>query len=213
MVIFNDSIEKINRELERMNPFDRIFFACDVSKEMMILTSGGGKYSVVPSIVKKTIPYEKVPVIFIDIGCYDPATYQAIEDLREEHEVLVYQSEMSLSYDEAVYGKIFKNDQVENEEFRSWCIRRKKVPLDRAIEELNPDFLIGGRTRFQSEKRSNLQCLEKRGDVYQLNPIFDWDYEQIEKYMRENNLKGNSNHFDPTKGFDEEECPIWYYQI
>ena len=116
--------------------------------------------------------------------------------------------------DEALFGeRMWEKCSEKPEEYGEWCIRRKETPLRDALNDLKPDFIIGGRTKFQSSKRGDVRCLERRGDIFQFNPIFDWSEDKINLYMSDNNLVGNATHFDPTKEFDNGECPIWFYQI
>lgn len=208
------NLETVNKELEELSSIDRIKWVHNQSYNMMILTSGGKKYSVVPHLVKSALPNEIIPIIFVDIECYDNSTYAAIEKLKKEgNDIRTYRPSLSLAHDEAIYGKILGRKDLDINNYKAWCIRRKKDPLDRAIKDLKPDFIVGGRTKYQSSRRQLINCLERRGDLYQFNPIFDWDDQQILMYMERFDLNGNSSHTDPTKRYDEDECPIWNYNI
>ena len=207
---------ELDKELSSVDSISRIKKVYSLSDKILMLTSGGAKYPVVPHLFKKALPGVKISILFIDIECYNEETYLAVNSLSQDgNEVKIYRPKISLKMDEALYGKTHfeKINEMNKEIYKSWCRRRKEEPLSRAINEIKPDFLAGGRTLFQSSKRNDIKCLEKRGSLFQFNPIFDWNDKKIFDYMKENNLSGNTAHFDPTKDYDDGECPIWFYEI
>ncbi|MGE5147221.1 MAG: phosphoadenylyl-sulfate reductase [Candidatus Eiseniibacteriota bacterium] len=60
------------------------------------------------------------------------------------------------------------------------CHLRKVVPLSRALDGL--DAWITGRKRFQSAGRAALPALEAEDGRVKINPLWNWDVEDIDAY-------------------------------
>ena len=67
------------------------------------------------------------------------------------------------------------------------CDLRKVRPQARAIAPF--DALITGRKRFQTGTRAQMHIIEKDTDGrYKINPLANWDLDQLKAYIEEHNL-------------------------
>jgi len=87
----------------------------------------------------------------------------------------------------------------ESKENREECCRlRKVVPLNRAL--VGMECWISGIRASQSDNRNNMNYLEydEEKNIFKFHPLFDWSLEDVENYIKENNIPYNSLH---DKGF------------
>jgi phosphoadenosine phosphosulfate reductase len=90
---------------------------------------------------------------------------------------------------------------VEN---RKECCRiRKVVPLNRALKGM--ECWISGIRAEQSDDRNNMDWLEydKSKNLYKFYPLFNWTFDDIKNFVKENNVPYNSLH---DKGFVSIGC-------
>lgn len=83
------------------------------------------------------------------------------------------------------------------------CGIRKVVPLNRALNGM--ECWITGIRGSQSDNRSNLSNLEYDEEkiLFKFHPLFDWSLEDVENYIRDNNIPYNSLH---DKGYPSIGC-------
>jgi len=143
---------------------------------------------VVLDIAHKINP--KVRVFTLDTGRLHQETYDMMDRVRERYgidlEVLFPDAAEVEAMVRAKGLNLFYNS-VENR--HECCGVRKVKPLQRKLAEL--DAWVTGLRRDQWPSRTNIQKVEidePNGGLVKLNPIADWGWEQLEKYVRENNV-------------------------
>ncbi|MGB9613643.1 MAG: phosphoadenylyl-sulfate reductase, partial [Candidatus Margulisiibacteriota bacterium] len=80
-------------------------------------------------------------------------------------------------------------------ELRRLCCRVRKVePLHRALSEL--DAWITGLRRNQAVTRAEIKKIEydRGNDLVKINPIADWDEDQVWEYIKANQVPYNALH-------------------
>lgn len=89
------------------------------------------------------------------------------------------------------------------EDRKECCNIRKVLPLNRALEGM--EVWISGIRASQSNDRSQLKSIEYDADknLIKYYPLFDWSLEDVEKFLRENNVPYNSLH---DKGYVSIGC-------
>jgi phosphoadenosine phosphosulfate reductase len=121
-------------------------------------------------------------------------------------DVRTYGANMSPELMAAIYGELWNAQGKDYEVFLDIV---KHGPLNQAFKELKPKYWLRGLMGFQTTQRSKKQVLEYKNNLYQLHPMIDWTMEQVNSYLRDNNLPTNKCHFDLTKGRDlKKECKI-----
>ncbi len=83
------------------------------------------------------------------------------------------------------------------------CRLRKLIPLSRALEGMA--LWISGLRRDQSENRSRMDQVEydDSRNLYKFYPLFDWTYDKVVEYVRDNSIPYNVLH---DKGFVSIGC-------
>jgi phosphoadenosine phosphosulfate reductase len=92
-------------------------------------------------------------------------------------------------------------DSVENR--KECCYIRKVEPLNRALK--NQKLWITGIRAEQSTNRLDMSNLEWDGghDLVKFHPLFDWTFDEVKQYARENGIPYNPLH---DKGFVSIGC-------
>ncbi|MEY4987179.1 MAG: hypothetical protein RL567_958 [Bacteroidota bacterium] len=90
---------------------------------------------------------------------------------------------------------------VENR--KECCFIRKIEPLNRALQ--GADVWITGLRAEQSENRADMPMIEwdAQKNLYKINPLIDWSFETMEKYLAEHKIPQNPLH---KKGFVSIGC-------
>jgi phosphoadenosine phosphosulfate reductase len=92
----------------------------------------------------------------------------------------------------------------ESKEDRMECCRlRKVVPLNRALHEMK--CWISGIRASQSDNRSQMDWLEwdEERKLFRFYPLFEWSLEEVENFIKGNNIPYNSLH---DKGYVSIGC-------
>ena len=69
----------------------------------------------------------------------------------------------------------------------------KVEPSQRAYKTLNANVVLTGRRKSQGGARSSLPILEKDevNNILKINPLWNWDFNQVKSYIDENNVPFN----------------------
>jgi phosphoadenosine phosphosulfate reductase len=83
------------------------------------------------------------------------------------------------------------------------CFVRKMEPLSRALKDAK--VWITGLRAEQSENRADMPILEwdESRQLFKINPLIDWDYNTLEKYLKDHKIPQNPLH---KKGFISIGC-------
>ncbi|KAI5300706.1 hypothetical protein KEM56_002252 [Ascosphaera pollenicola] len=77
-----------------------------------------------------------------------------------------------------------------NEDLYDWVA--KVEPAQRAYKELNVQAVLTGRRRSQGAKRGDLNIVEvDDAGLIKVNPLANWTFDQVQKYISENNVPYN----------------------
>ncbi|MCX6326472.1 MAG: phosphoadenylyl-sulfate reductase [Bacteroidia bacterium] len=145
-----------------------------------------------------------IKVVTLDTGRLFPETYKAFSQtiIKYNKKINVYFPDY-LSVEKMVTekGPFSFYESVDN---RKECCRfRKVVPLSRALAGM--ECWISGIRAGQSDNRSQMSDLEydEEKKLFKFHPLFDWSIEDVENYVKENNIPYNSLH---DKGFVSIGC-------
>jgi phosphoadenosine phosphosulfate reductase len=136
-----------------------------------------------------------IKVATLDTGRLFPETYEVFSQttIRYNKNIDVYFPDYKAV--EAMVsqkGPLSFYKSIENR--KECCTIRKVVPLNRALEGM--ECWISGIRASQSDNRSNMSDLEYDEDkkLFKFHPLFDWSFEDVEKYIKENYIPYNSLH-------------------
>jgi phosphoadenosine phosphosulfate reductase len=170
----------------------KVIFTSSFGSEDQVLTH---------KIFENNIPVE---VVTLDTGRLFPETYKVFSQT-----LVRYKKKIKLFFPD--------HDEVEkmvtlkgpfsfyySKENRLECCRlRKVVPLNRALE--GKICWISGIRASQSDNRSQMECLEydEERKLFKFYPLFDWSFEDVEKFIKENEIPYNALH---DKGYVSIGC-------
>jgi len=203
----------LNEIMNSKSALMRINRIVQVAKGEIIMTTSGGEFSaLLPHLVRRATGRD-IPLIFVDTLHYSKPTYDMIEFLLSEgFDVRTYTSEYSQAEMQRDYPDWW-NDRDKNFSADMFDIVVKKIkhePLERAIDELQPEMWLSGLTSFKTDERATKSVIEYNAmEIVKLHPIIDWDLAEVEDYLKWHSLPRNENHFDVTKGLAQQnECGI-----
>ncbi|MDD5459733.1 MAG: phosphoadenylyl-sulfate reductase [Phycisphaerae bacterium] len=168
-------------------------------------TSFGAEDQVVTDILRKVT--DKPLIFTLDTGRLPEQTYKVLEQTRRRYgigiTVLFPDSERIEKYVNS-YGP---NAFYESVELRKECCRIRKIePLRRYLAGL--DAWICGLRSEQSPTRKELARIEydEAFGLIKINPLADWNTQQVWDYIREHNVPYNTLHDDGFPSIGCEPC-------
>lgn len=137
----------------------------------------------------------RIPVMTLDTGRLPQATYDVITAFEERYGIRVKVIFPDCHEVEAMVREYGVNLFRKSVELRKRCCEIRKIrPLNRALA--GKEAWVTGRRRQQSRGRSALELIET-DPVYGLkkyNPLLEWSLEDVEQYVRANDLPYNKLH-------------------
>ncbi|GLX63697.1 phosphoadenosine phosphosulfate reductase [Proteus vulgaris] len=181
-----DALRQINQQLEQLSAIERVAWALDNLPKAFVLSSSFGIQAAV-CLHLMTRQYSDIPVILTDTGYLFPETYQFIDSLTQQLQLnlKVYRAEISSSWQEARYGKLWLEDIEGIERYNQI---NKVEPMERALRELQAQTWFAGLRRQQSKSREHLPVLSIAKGIFKFLPIVDWDNKKVYQYLKENDL-------------------------
>lgn len=177
----------------QMAPSELLAFAFDTyGKRAAIGTSLQKTGSVMIDLASKT--GVEFSVFFVDTLFNYDETLEYYRDVQAHYNINIERLVPNPDDIEELY-KTYGQFPFYNMMGRSRCCEiRKRLPLLKKLKDL--DVWISGLRSDQSDHRSsNAQkaAIVKMGklEVIKLNPLFDWDAEQIDRYIRDNKVPYN----------------------
>jgi phosphoadenosine phosphosulfate reductase len=169
---------------------------------VVFTTSFGIEDQVISHLIfENEIPVE---VVTLDTGRLFPETYKVFNQT-----VNKYQKKIKVCFPdhEGVEKMVTEKGPYSfyySKENRVECCRlRKVVPLNRALQD--KECWISGIRASQSENRNQMDWLEYDEDrkLSKFYPLFSWSFEDLQTFVRENNVPYNALH---DKGFVSIGC-------
>lgn len=145
-----------------------------------------------------------IKVATLDTGRLFPQTYDVFSNTNSRYRKKItayfpeYQSVEKMVSEKGPFSFF---DSKEN---RIECCRlRKVVPLNRALKGM--ECWISGIRASQSDDRNQMDWLEydDQRKLFRFYPLFDWSFEDVENFIKENNIPYNSLH---DKGYVSIGC-------
>ena len=185
--IVDIDIEAVNNQLKDAYPIQVVEWAAETFGDTLVMsTSFGIQAAVMLHLVSSVI--SNIPVIWVDTGYLPPETYRFAQQLTERLNlnVKVYQSSLSPARMEALYGRLWDNQDLES--LNLYDQIRKVEPMQRALQELQAQGWLAGLRSNQTEHRQNLNRVNLQGNQYKILPILDWNSRDIYQYLTKYDL-------------------------
>ncbi len=180
-------LEAVNRQLANAKAPRIVEWAAETFGDGLVMsTSFGIQAAVMLYMVTRVVP--DIPVIWVDTGYLPPETYRFAEELTERLKLnlKVYQSSMSPARMEALYGRLWAEDNVEA--LNSYDQLRKVEPMQQALRELKATAWLAGLRRNQTNHRQTLELVNSQGEQYKVLPILEWNSKDIYEYLTAHDL-------------------------
>jgi len=127
-------------------------------------------------------------------GAEDAETYDIMDIVRKKYNITIEVLFPDTKEVEDMVREKGMNLFYESVENRKLCCEIRKVhPINRMLSTL--DGWITGLRRDQTEVRKDVNIFQidnGHGGILKINPIIDWTWDQIQDYIKKNNLPYNS---------------------
>lgn len=187
------------RRGEDISPAEVLAWTLEHFSSRVIMTTAFGLNGV--ALIHMTNAFEpSMPILFIDTGFHFPET------LETKHRVVERYGLNLIEYRVPPPPEVDENPSalVPSPETPELCCAERKVEtFQRALAELKPDAVISARSRHQSETRSELALIELETHPVRVNPLAQLSLEEVERYVRENEVPYNPLY---DRGFKSVGC-------
>ncbi len=200
------SLQQANNELRERAASDVVRWVLERAERPIITTSFGPHAAVLLHIVTRQCP--NIPVVWVDHGFNTHATYRFARDLIERLDLnmKIYSPKQTPAWITASLGGVPDVADPEHSEFTR---RVKLEPFDRALDELAPDAWLTGIRAEETALRASLDTLSVDGrGILKVAPLLSWSESELDAYLGDSGLPGETNYFDPTKGIAGRECGL-----
>jgi phosphoadenosine phosphosulfate reductase len=145
-----------------------------------------------------------VEIATLDTGRLFPETYKVFNETLKKYqkEIKVYFPDHNL-VEKMVTRKGPFSFYYSKENRLECCRLRKVIPLARALE--GKECWITGIRADQSGNRTKMDWVEYDDDkkIFKFHPLFNWSFDDVKKYIADNNIPYNTLH---DKGFVSIGC-------
>ncbi len=180
-------LEAVNQQLANADAVTLVKWATETFQDGLVMsTSFGIQAAVMLHLVTRVVP--DIPVIWVDTGYLPVETYQFAEQLTERLKLnlKVYQSPLSPARMEALYGRLWEQDNVEA--LNLYDKLRKVEPMQRALTELKATAWLAGLRADQTHHRKTLRPVGAQSGRYKVHPILSWNSRDIYQYLNAHDL-------------------------
>lgn len=198
-------IEAENKRLRKKTPIEIIEWAISLSEKRVVTTSFGTYSAVLLSTINRMD--KKMNVLWCDTGYNNHQTYKHANSLIEDYKlnISIYTPKQTRGYIDVTLG-LPTVDDPKHEYFTELV---KLEPFRRALEEHQPEVWFTNIRVRQTELRDSKDILSYSNDgILKVSPFYYWSDEELDDYLKKNNLPKNPDYFDPVKALQSRECGI-----
>ena len=195
--------QELIQEIESSSPQEAIRRIAELFPGQVVFSSSLGQEDQVLTdmIFKNDLP---VKIFTIDTGRLFNETYELLDKTSAR-----YKKRIQVYFPEAAHVEKFVAEKGINSFYESvenrkgCCFVRKVEPLNRAL--VGAKVWITGLRAEQSDNRKDMPMIEwdENRQLYKLNPLINWTYDDMIDYIKKNNVPYNTLH---DKGFISIGC-------
>ena len=153
-----------------------------------------------------------IPVLWVDHGYNRTATYMHAKELKEQLNLNIrtFLPKLTAAHYDTIHGGI-PEPTVENEEaIKAFSTVMKLEPFQRGMRELAPTVWIAALRKMQNPNRAELDIVSPDNNFNSLkvSPVFNWNDQEMEAYLKEHDLPNEWDYFDPAKADEKRECGL-----
>ena len=194
--------KELNQQLKGKTAQEVVAYFLDNYKEVALSSSLAAEDQALSDVILK---HDKSARIFtLDTGRLHPETYDVMDATNLKYNIKIdvyFPNEQSV---QELYKTQGVNGHYESIEKRKHCCFVRKIePLKRALKGL--DIWFTGLRASQSVTRTEMPLVEYDAnfDVIKVNPLIDWNEEDVWTYIKENKVPYNKLH---DQGFPSIGC-------
>ena len=183
------NLEKFNDELINLSSLEILEWSLkNFSNNLAFTTSFGIQSSVLLHLIQSSSLKNQVKIFWIDTGYLPKETYLYANTLINQLSlnITILQSEISPAHMEAIHGKLWENNKVED--IDKYHHMRKIDPLEKALKKYSINCWGSGVRAQQTSNREKMQFIDLIRDRFSIRPLLGWSQKDIFYYMEENNL-------------------------
>ena len=183
------NLEKFNEELINLSSLEMLEWALQrFENNLAFTTSFGIQSSVLLHLIQSSSLKNEVKIFWIDTGYLPKETYLYANTLinKLSLNITILQSEISPAHMEALYGKLWESNRVED--INKYHQIRKVDPLDKALKKYSINCWGSGVRAQQTANREKMKFIELIRDTLSIRPLLGWSQKDIFYYMQEKNL-------------------------
>jgi len=183
------NLEKFNEELINLSSLEMLEWALQrFENNLAFTTSFGIQSSVLLHLIQSSSLKNEVKIFWIDTGYLPKETYLYANTLinKLSLNITILQSEISPAHMEAIYGKLWESNRVED--INKYHQIRKVDPLDNALKKYSINCWGSGVRAQQTTNRGKMKFIELIRDTLSVRPLLGWSQKDIFYYMKEKNL-------------------------
>ena len=183
------NLEKFNEELINLSSLEMLEWALQrFGNNLAFTTSFGIQSSVLLHLIQSSSLKNEVKIFWIDTGYLPKETYLYANTLinKLSLNITILQSEISPAHMEAMYGKLWESNRVED--INKYHQIRKVDPLDNALKKYSINCWGSGVRAQQTTNRGKMKFIELIRDTLSIRPLLGWSQKDIFYYMKEKNL-------------------------
>lgn len=196
IILTKEHVKFLNKTLSNLSTID-ILRWCKMTFPHLYQTTAFGISGLVTldmlsKLQSETPSAPSVDAIFLDTLYHFQETLDLVEKIKERYpnvHLHVYKPDgvSTVAEFEARFGQeLWKT----NTELYDWVA--KVEPAQRAYSDLSVAAILTGRRRSQGAKRESLDVIEvDEAGMIKINPLASWTFEQVQDYIRENNVPYN----------------------
>ncbi len=175
--------ERLNRDTEGQDASEILKAALDPALGLRVgaISSFGAESAALLDIIAGED--KTVPVVFLETGQHFLQTLSYRTQLTK---ALGLTDVRLVTPDAGEKATLDARDELWKTDADACCDLRKVRPLARATAGFNA--LITGRKRYQSATRAKLKPFEVLDEVLRINPLANWDADDVEAWLEENDL-------------------------
>lgn len=151
-----------------------------------------------------------IPVLWADHGYNRPATYLHMEALKKQLglNMMPFVPRVTAAHRDAIHGELpTVEDETALKEFSAVF---KLEPFQRGMRELAPSIWITALRKVQNPNREGMDIVTADANfgTIKVNPVFYLSDDDMEAWLKENDLPNEWDYFDPAKADDKRECGL-----
>ncbi len=191
----NLDLIQLNKDFEKNSAVSLLQWALRTfGKKIALASSFGAEDVVIIDLLMKLSP--DVRIFTLDTGRLNEETYEVMEAIRRKYNIRIesyFPKAEAVESLENQKGFYSFRDSIANR--KECCGLRKVEPLLRALRDT--DAWITGLRRLQGVTRVDVRKIElddAHPGLYKINPIADWTQEDVQGYIKKNQVPYNRLH-------------------